>query len=86
VNTFDLVFSDDPSFGDAGDITLSHSSGGNYCDLVDLTALGYPRGIAKRYARYDVTATYSGGNQGGYAINFYEAYIPPPAGTVIVLR
>ncbi len=73
VNQFALIFSDDTTFGDAGDVTVSYTSGGNQLDLVDLAAGGYTG--TKRYMRYDVITTLSGGNQGAQEIAFY---VPEP--------
>jgi len=79
-----LVFSDDLTFGDAGDITVSYSkTADDPASLIDLVALGHGDGIKKRYMKWQVTELDMDGNVGMAEIGFFQ-FVPEPGPLIIV--
>ena len=79
-----LIFSNDLNFGDAGDITVTYTkSDSDLVTLVDLIAKGYPNGVARRYVKWQVTASGADPNIGMSQIAFYAT---PPVGTLISIH
>ncbi len=76
VTGFDMIFSQDLNFGDAGDVVKSYANTG--------MALGdvFP-GISARYVRFDVTAT-GGANTGISEMVFYQVPEPSALGVCAV--
>ena len=79
-----LIFSDDLTFGDAGDVTVGYSKAAtDPAVLVDLIPQGHPDGVARRYVKWQVTVNGGDGNNGMGEIAFYAT---PPTGTRIRVR
>lgn len=76
-----LIFSDDTTFGDAGDITISNLSYSNLLSFTDLASEGYTGGISKRYVQVNGLGTANG--TGLQDIAFYGVVIPEPSSLLL---
>jgi hypothetical protein len=84
IQSAQLIFSDNLTFGDAGDVTVPYSkTASDPATLVDLVAQGYPNGITRRYLKWKVTVNGGDGNNGMGEIAFYAT---PPEGTIVNQR
>jgi len=76
VTGYDLIFSDNSIFGDAGDVTVSVLSPG-FGNTDPPVLINGGVGLTSRFVRFDVTGTSGGANVGGAEIEFFTTSVVP---------